>query len=282
MAGITLESRSDVAETLFIPLYVRAMEAQRSDALVKDAKSVELVNQMDYDFSQIKLRAHDQVGIILRLLEFDRHVREYMVRHPDAVVVHIGCGLDTRFERVDNRRVDWYDLDLPEVIALRQKLIAKTPRCHLVGCSVFDSSWMDTVSVHKQRSFLFLAEGVFPYFEEIQVKSLVLTLLERFPGSELVCDAMTPFGVWVHNLELTFSKIKARLHWGLKHAKDLEKWVNGISLLDAWFYFDRPERRLGTAQWMRHIPPLAKATGIFHYKLGTSGLEKAAEVAERI
>ena len=266
MSQIAFQCPSDVAETLFIPLYVRAIETQRPDALIKDDKAVTLVKQLNYDFSRIKLRAHDEVAVVLRLREFDRHTRAFLARHPAAVVVHIGCGLDTRFERVDNGQVEWYDLDLPKVIELRRKIIGgEGERYHLLACSVFDKVWLDIVSSYRQRPFLFLAEGVLPYFEEAQIKSLVLALQKYFPGAELVCDAMTPFMIWVDNLHLAFSKISARMHWGLKHANDLESWGDGICLLDEWFYFDHPEPRLSSFKWMHYFPSLAKASGIFHY-----------------
>jgi O-methyltransferase involved in polyketide biosynthesis len=272
MSEIANQNLSGVAETLLITLYVRAIESQRTDALLKDEKAVALVRQMDSVFSrikQIKMDKEDQVTLILRNREFDRHARDFLARYPEAVVVHIGCGLDARFERVDNGQVDWYDIDLPEVIELRRKFIGgESVRYHFLACSVFDGAWMDTVSVHRQRPFLFLAEGVFMYFEEAQVKSLVLTLRERFPGAELVCDAFSPFLVRANNLRFRISrtKIGARYHWGLKHGKDLERWGDGICLLDEWFPFDRPEPRLAHVQWMRHIPLLAKVMGVFHYR----------------
>ncbi len=269
MSEIANHNLSGMAETLLIPLYFRAIEAQRSDALVKDDKAIALIRQINCDFSRFKFEESDQLATILRLREFDRYARDFLTRYPEAVVVHIGCGLDTRFERVDNGQVEWYDLDLPEVIELRRKLIGgEGERYHFLACSVFDSEWLDTVSVHCQRPFLFLAEAVLPYFEEARVKSLVLRLQERFPGAELVCDAMTPFVIWANNRKVASSKIAARFHWGLKRGKDLESWGYGIRLLDEWFYFDRPEPRLGASQWMRYFPPLGKASGVFHYRLG--------------
>ena len=271
MSQITFQSQNEVAETLLIPLYARAKETQRPDALIKDEKAVALVKQLNYDFSRVKFQAHDEAAMALRLREFDRQARNFLARSPEAVIVHIGCGLDTRFERVDNGQVEWYDLDLPEIIELRRKLIGgEGPHYHYLGCSVFDSAWLNTVSAHRPRPFLFLAEGVLLYFEEAQIKSLVLTLQEYFPDAELVCDAQTPFMIWANNLQLAFSKISARLHWGLKHAKDLEGWSDGIRLLDEWFYFDHPEPRLNSLKWICYFPPLMKAMGVFHYRLGRS------------
>jgi methyltransferase (TIGR00027 family) len=194
------QNLSGVAKTLLITLYIRAIESQRPDALIKDERAEALVRQLDQESLRKTLALTDdfsRVVVILKGREFDRFVQDFLRRHADAVVVHIGCGLDTRFERVcseqpDNGQVEWYDLDLPEVIELRRKLVGGEGACHhFLACSVLESAWLDTVSVHGQRPFLFLAEGVFMYFEETQVKSLVLTLRDRFPGAELVFDAFS-------------------------------------------------------------------------------------------
>jgi O-methyltransferase involved in polyketide biosynthesis len=274
MSNIAIQDLSGVAETVLIPLYVRAIESQRSDALLVDEKAAALVAQRESDFSrikQIKMDKDDQVALILRNREFDRYARDFMDRCPEAVVVHIGCGLDSRFERVDNGRVEWYDLDLPEVIELRRKFISdEGGRYHYLPCSAFDSAWLDAMNKYYQRPLLVLAEGVFMYFEETQVKSLVRRLRDRFPGAELVFDAFSPFLVRMNNFRFKVSRttINARYNWGLKHGRDLEGWGEGITLLGEWFPFDCPEPRLAHIQWMRHIPLLAKVMGIFHYRLG--------------
>jgi methyltransferase (TIGR00027 family) len=279
MPEISLQNLSDVAETLLMMLYIRAVESQRPDALIKDEKAVVLVQRMDQHFLRDKLAKVDQetrVAIVLRSREFDRHARDFLARYPEAVVLHIGCGLDSRFERVDNGQVEWYDLDLPEVIELRRKLIGgEGERYHLLACSVLDSAWLDAVSVRRQRPFLFLAEGVFMYLEEAQVKSLVPTLKEHFPGAELVFDAFSPFFVWSNNRRVTLTKIGARCHWALRHGKDLEGWsdpstslrAGGIRLLDERFPFQYPEPRLGRARLVRHVPFFAKMIGVYHYQL---------------
>jgi O-methyltransferase involved in polyketide biosynthesis len=196
-------------------------------------------------------------------------VSDFLARNPDAVVVHIGCGLDTRFERVDNGRVEWFDLDVPDVMELRRKLISsESSRYHTLAASVFDDGWLEEVNHYKPRPFMFLAEGVFPYFEEAQVKSLFLRLRKHFPGSELVCDAHTPFVIWVDNLHLAFAKVKARLQWSIRQGKDVESWGGGIRLLGEWNYYEDDESPLKAFRWVRLIPSLAKSSGIFHYSLG--------------
>ena len=263
------QSLEGVSETLLMTLNARARESQRPDAMLHDDKAVEMVNKLAGDFSRLKMQRHDEIAVIMRMRKFDQHVREFLRRNPDGVVVHIGCGLDTRFERVDNGQVEWFDLDLPEVIDLRQRLISSTnSRYHSLAASAFEDGWFEEVSRYTPRSILFVSEGVLPYFEEAQVKSLFLKLRDRFPGSELVCDAHTPFVVWADNIQLALTRVKARLHWRLKNPRDVEGWGEGICLLDEWNYYQDDEPRLQTFRWVRMIPPLAKSSGIFHYRLG--------------
>ena len=114
---------------------------------------------------------------------------------------------------------------------------------------------------------MFVAEGVLPYFEERQVKTLFLFIRKNFSGSEVVFDAFTPLALTMHNWQLAFSKMPARLRWGLKSPRDIEQWGPGIRLLSQWYYFEKYEKRLGASQLMRYFPPLGRSVGIFHYRL---------------
>jgi O-methyltransferase involved in polyketide biosynthesis len=261
-----------VAETLLIPLYNRAMESQRPDAIMKDEKAVALVKQMSYDFDQVrKIRMFEanKVARIMLTREMDRYARDFLSRHPEAVVVHVGCGLDSRFDRVDNGQVEWYDLDLPDVIELRRKFIGdEAERYHLLGCSVLEDAWLEAVKVHSQHPFLFLAENVFVYFMEAQVKSLVLRLRDHFPGAELVFDGWTPFFIWLGNRQLSSSKFAGLLRWGFWRGQEIEGWGEGIHMLGQWGFFDQPEPRMDPYRWAAPIFRLFKPMRIFHFQLG--------------
>jgi len=264
---------NDVSETLLIPLYYRAIETQRPDAMIQDEKALDMIRRLSsqgplrYDSDWLKRTPMSEANKVLRIMltrQIDHYTRDFLGRHPEAVVVHIGCGLDSRFERVDDGQVEWYDLDLPDVIELHRKLIGdEGERYHLLGCSVLEDAWLETVRVHRGRPFLFLAEGVFMYFEEAQVKSLVLRLRDHFPGAELVFDAWRPFQVWIGNLVLG-----GLLRWGFWRGQELEVWGSGIRLLEEWGYFDRPEPRLARFGWMAPIFRLLKPMRIFHFRLG--------------
>jgi O-methyltransferase involved in polyketide biosynthesis len=263
-----------VAETLLLPLYIRARESKRPDAIIKDQAVEDLIQRLDYDFSGFKFDKEDEVSIILRVRQFDRYARDFLARNPQAVVVHLGCGLDSRFERVDNGQVEWYDLDLPEVIALRRQLLGgEKPRYHLLSGSMFDEAWREELSAGQQRAgqprpFLFLAEGVFMYWPETQIRELVESLCERFPGAELVFDGFSHLLVWANNRLLKRTKIHAHYAFAISNGKELETWGGGLHLLEEWRYFDSNEPRLANVAWARHIPFLAKSSGIFRYRLG--------------
>ena len=264
---------NEVSKTLLIPLYFRALESQRSDALVWDPKAVEVVSKLDCDFSDVKKMQNDQFNILLRVREFDRQARAFLEEHHDGVIVDLGCGLDTRFERLgydqtENVQFTWYGLDLPEVIELRKELLDETPRSHFIGCSVLDHAWMDVLSDQAGKSILFLAEGLLVYFEESDVRDLVQALARRFPGSELVCEAYSPLVVRLHPRPSAV----ARPRWALKDDRDVEAWAPGILLLSQWYYFDKPEPRLGAFRLMRYFPFLAKMVRIVHYRLGETGV----------
>ena len=272
-----MQNLNALEETLLIPLCVRALEAQRPDALFKDEKAIALVQQIGCDPAHIleKVEPYSQAAVVLRNLKIDQDVQDFLGRHPDAVIVQIGCGLDMRFERVDNGHLEWYDLDLPEVIELRRELTGgEKERYHLLACSVLEDAWLDVVSAHRPRPFLFLAESVLMYFTEAQVKRLLLTLKERFPGAKLIFDAFTPLMVWANNLRVSKTGVGAPFQWGLKRPKELESWGaasftgTGIRLLDEWYPFRCDEPRLGKVHAVRNIPLFAKSIGLFHYQLG--------------
>ena len=274
MFGSTKPNLTAVSETLLIPLYNRAMESLRPDAMIKDEKAVTLVTQTSLDFSRVKQIKMNELLQAMRIIftrEMDRYARDFMNRHSDAVVVHIGCGLDSRFERVDNGKVEWYDLDLPEVIELRRKYLGdEHGHYHLLACSVFDDTWLETMKTQSNRPILFLSEAVFVYFTEEQVKSLVLKLCDRFPGAELVFDGWRPFEVWTSNRYLSKTPYAGLMQWSFWNGKDIESWGDGIRLLDERNFFDQPEPRLSSFRWMAPLFRLFKPMRLFHFQLGAS------------
>lgn len=268
----TDQNLSSISETYLAPLYWRAIESQRPDAMIKDDKAVALVTQMKLDFSRVKQIPMPELLKVMRIMftrEMDRYTRDFLTRHPQSVVVHIGCGLDSRFERVNNSQVEWFDLDLPDVIELRRRFISdERERYHLLACSVLEDDWLETVKVLFPRPVLFLAETVFVYFTEAQVKSLVLKLCKYFPNAELVFDGWRPFEVWLGNHYPSNSLFAGLMQWGFWNSQQIEGWSEGIHLIDEWGFFDQPEPRLQIYRWLAPIFRLFKPMRIFHFQLG--------------
>lgn len=177
-----------VPETLLWTLYHRALEARRPDAVLADPKAVELVDRIDYPFEQ-----HFGAGGLsqlqaLRARCFDREVRRFLAAHPDGTVVALGEGLETQFWRVDNGRVTWVSVDLPESITLRDELLPRSPRERRVACSALDRRWMDEVD--PSRGLLVTAQGLLMYLQRDDVDALVTACAERFPAAHFVFDAV--------------------------------------------------------------------------------------------
>ena len=145
-----LQTLDGVPQTLLMTLLVRARETRRPNGALKDEKAVEMINRIDADFSKLIMHRHDEIAVLLRMRKFDKHVRDFLARNPDGVVVHIGCGLDTRYERIGDNRVEWFDLDVPEVMELRKKLLAtETSHYHAITSSVFETGWLAEVERFK-------------------------------------------------------------------------------------------------------------------------------------
>jgi len=277
MPATTNQNLSGVAESLLIPLCTRALESQRPDALVRDEQAEALVRRMNLDPERILADVEEwgRVAAVLRSREFDRQAQAFLQSWPDGVVVHIGCGLDTRLERVDNGRVEWYDLDLPEVIELREKWVgAPGPRQQYLAGSVLDEAWLSRVQPRPPHRTLLLAEGVFMYFTEAQLRLLFPTLQQRFPGGELVLDTFSPLLVWANNLRVNRTHVGAPARWALKRGSDVETWGKNIRLLGEYYPMQSGEPRLlrtgrlAQAPWILKLPVFGKLWGVFHYALG--------------
>lgn len=256
-----------IARTLLVPLACRALESPSPDSILHDPSAVKVYNALGGtpDFL-MGMQAMDRFVTVMRARQFDAFARIFLTGHPGGLVVDLGCGLDTRFDRLDDGQMFWYGVDLPEVIDLRRQVLPEGERCKTIPRSMVEIAWLEELSVFN-KPVIFLAEGVFPYFSTAEIKPMLIAMRERFPDGELVFDAASPFISRHHNrTSSVLNRSGTRIRWDAKNPQELETW--GLRLLDHWYYFDKPETRLRAFRWMRYIPFMAKATGIFHYRLG--------------
>lgn len=177
---------SGVPETLLWPLYARAGEARRPDALLRDPKAVELVDSIDYPF-EARFGRPQQV-LALRELAFDNQVRRFLACHPRGTVVALADGLNTQSWRLDNGEARWLSIDLPSVIELRRKLLPDTERSTSMACSALDHTWM--ASVDTRDGVFVTAQGLLMYLDGSDVYPLIFGCAYAFPGAALMFDAM--------------------------------------------------------------------------------------------
>ncbi len=221
-----------LSETLLIPLWAKAVEQERDERLLTDPEAPRMLAQIDYDFSKFKNIVMSQVGCCGRAQIFDNEAQKFIAAHPDAVVVQLGAGLDARFERLGRPQITaWYDLDLPEVIALRRQLLPESTN-HYLAISLFDESWMQTVAAHG-KPVLLLCEGVLMYFDTDTVKDWLATLARHLPQATLVFDIVPPALVGKakrHDALGKMGKEAPEFKWSLKDNRELEQWLPGLKL----------------------------------------------------
>ena len=184
--------KNTVQETLVIPLYGRKLCTEQFPNLFRDEKAVELIGRIDYDFSVLEKKsksfAHRFGALEVAMRENDLMIeaKEYLKDHPRASLVNLGCGLDQTAENCDNGKCMIYNLDLPDVIAVKNGLLPEGDRIKNVAADLNDLSWFDKIDT--QNGVCFLAAGVFYYFKTEDVRKLFNGMAKRFPGGRLVFD----------------------------------------------------------------------------------------------
>lgn len=211
-----------IAETLFITLNVRALDYKNPNSILHDKKSSEIASKLDYDFSKFDGAWGTYYGTLARAYTIDEEVKKFIEKNPDCIIVSIGCGLDTRFERVDNGKITWYNLDLPEVIEIRKLLFEENDRVKNISKSVFESDWTKEISIDK-KELLIISEGVFMYFEENEIKKILEILVNNFKKFELYLDLLYKGMVKMSSKHDTLKKMNAKFKWGVKDGSEIVK-----------------------------------------------------------
>ena len=185
--------KNTVQETLIIPLYARKMCSELYPSLYRDEAARRLVNAVDYDFSALEKKSRNSMQrfgfleVAMRQNDLAFEVREYLKSHPNAAVVNLGCGLDSTGRACDNGKCKLYNLDFPDVIAVRNELLPAREREENIPCDLNDTAWFSKIDA--SGGAVFFASGVFYYFLTEQVKALVQKMADAFPGGVLVFDA---------------------------------------------------------------------------------------------
>ena len=185
--------QNTVQETLIIPLYARKVCSELYPNLYRDETAVRLIDEIDYDFSESEKKSRSlmqrfgSLEVAVRQNDLAFEVRDYLKGHPNAAVINLGCGLDGTGRSCDNGSCNIYNLDFPDVIAVRNELLPAGEREENIPCDLKDPAWFDKIDA--TGGAVFFASGVFYYFLTEQVRELVQGMADAFPGGVLVFDA---------------------------------------------------------------------------------------------
>ncbi len=190
--------KNTVQETLVIPLFGRLVCSEHFPELFSDPEAKRICDSLDYDFTEKRKKMESAAGLFGALevaqRQFDLRceAEDYLRVHSKAAVVNLGCGLDDTFSKVDNGQCKGYNIDLPDVIRVRNDLLPAGGREMNLACDLNDHSWMDEIDA--ENGAVFFAAGVFYYFRKADVQKLFCTMAEHFPGGVLVFDSCNERG----------------------------------------------------------------------------------------
>jgi O-methyltransferase involved in polyketide biosynthesis len=215
----------EVQRTLLIPLVGRARETRRPRPILRDPKAVEMLAALDPGSVAYGTGlGHGIAGwiTVLRTAVFDYWVRRFLADHPQGTIVDIGTGLNTRFERTDNGRAHWVDLDLPDTIALRRTFFADTDRRQMVTGSFLDEDWLDQVA-QRPGPYFFVADGVLVYLAPEAVTAALARVARRFPGALLAFDTYPRQSLERQHRAAARRKMPARWAWACDDPRSLSR-----------------------------------------------------------
>jgi len=273
---------NDISETAFLTLQCHAMDAQSEKPLLNDRTAIHTFGLLKGHFSQSgsalqkslfseRVKSSLVEHIALRAKKYDAYIRSFLERFPEAAVVNIGCGLDNRFERIDNGRIAFYDLDLPDIMNIKRQIFPEIERYTQVSGSVFDFEWIDHI---RNDHVILVAEGVFMYCSEKDVKALFFQLQDRLKNPEIVFEVVNSRWLKGWRKKMMEVKLKKELkmgegttyQFGIPDSDAIESWNRGMKLMDDWSYLDSDELGSFVLKLLRKNRAVRKLQWTVHYQ----------------
>lgn len=254
-------------------LYAKALDADLPDPILGDRYAKDIAERIDYDWTKTAITGRNSPSVTTRTAHLDAWAREFLAAHSSAVVVHAGCGLDTRYMRLrPGPHVDWYDVDHPEVAALCTRLFPAADHHHVVAASVTDPAWL--AQIPNDRPALMIAEGLTMYLSEQEGVALLRRVVDRFPGGELQFDAFNRLGIKSQWMNTVVRRSGSTLRWGIDGPDEILEAVPGTRLVSwvRWFESDtfaRLSRAYQVAgRLMSLVPAFANMSQYHRYAFG--------------
>ncbi len=212
-------------ETLLIPLYGKAQMSKKG--LFRDLDAEAAIDQIDYDFPKLRIQEKTQIMLSIRAALIDDFAAGFLKEHPHSAVAHLGCGLDARARRLGVSVRVWYDLDFPQVIDIKRQLYEETENYRYIPSSVTDWDWMDGIETGGYP-LLVVAEGLFMYLTEADIKTLLLKMRDKFKDVTLIFDAYSKLTARQAKHHPSLKQTGATICWGVDTPAEIEAFGPGI------------------------------------------------------
>jgi O-methyltransferase involved in polyketide biosynthesis len=240
---------SPVSRTAILTLVCRVVASEKKNPIFNDPMAVLCLERLMAVTSEEEkklivkwknmyggLQARDARARVRTVISFDRIANLFISNHPGCTVINLACGFDTRFWRIDYEKCHYLELDLPEVVKLKRGILKDHLAYELIGCSVFDTSWIDQVTASGNGNFLLLAEGLFMYLPKQDVTRLLQVIARRFNRSQLVLDIAPEKytkGIWKRllSLEAKVWGLDVSMVFGMNDPRDIESYANGFKVI---------------------------------------------------
>jgi O-methyltransferase involved in polyketide biosynthesis len=198
-----------------------------------DPKAEEIISKLDYDFGSLKQSKWLSMYMSLRSLLIDDLCNKYILEHPNATVVHLGCGLDSRYLRINQNFSNWYDVDYENVIEIRKKFYETNSKYNMIGSSILDFKWLD--EINETDNVLVISEGVTMYLSEEEIKKLLKQLNKKFGDVHLLFDAYTKKGVILSNIKNPVNQMNAKVKYGITNPNNFLSLNSNLEYLATHF-----------------------------------------------
>jgi O-methyltransferase involved in polyketide biosynthesis len=244
--GISTTDLTAIEQTALLTEYARALDSRWARPILGDRLASDVVDKLDYDFTGLGVQTSIVCQTALRAKMLDDRVRTFVAEHPNAVVVDLGAGLDSGYHRVaPPATVDWYSVDLPGIIALRDEVVPAGEQAYSVAMSLTDERWPEAIPA--DRPVILIADGLFAFLSEPDIIAILRRITDHFAAGQLVFNDYGGIG-W-------FSRLAVRLYpqkmfkdvgtqWGYRGFKDAhhpETWNPRLRLVEEASLAHAPE-----------------------------------------
>jgi O-methyltransferase involved in polyketide biosynthesis len=265
-------------QTMLATFYAKALDADFPEPILGDRYAKEIVERIDYDWKKTTITPRRAPSVTTRSAHFDEWTRKFLAAHPRSIVLHVGCGLDSRFFRLGpGPDVEWYDVDYPEVVALRTQLYPSRDHYRVIAASVTDPGWL--ADIPADRPALLIGEGLTMYLAQHDGTALLRRVVDRFGSGELQFDAFNWLGIKSQWLNTVVRRSGSTLRWAINGPDDIVDSVPGVRLLawERWFesytFAQLPRSTRALGKTMSLFPALANMAQYHRYAFGPAGRE---------